>query len=161
MGLKNGTKSLGKRMCAKHEKWAEAYLKGTFFGGMQTAQRCESLNSYLHQFVEQKLKQYDFIRQIHCAMYCKRHKEVQDEFETNHTAFVLTIHLQSIEKHASEIYTRNVLKWVRTEILGEATLIILECAKTDDSHIYTLTKFQHLEQKMDSGGICRIMVAIV
>ena len=131
-------------MYAKCGKWAEAYLKGTFVGGMRTTQRCESLNSYLCRFVEQKLKLYDFIRQIHCAMYCIRHKKVQKEFDT---APVLTTHLQNIEKHASKIYRRNVLKWVQTEILGEATLIMLECAKTADSHIYTLTKFQHAEQK--------------
>ncbi|GAY68744.1 hypothetical protein CUMW_266540 [Citrus unshiu] len=135
------------KMYAKHRKWTEAYLKGTFFAGMRTTQRCQSLNSYLRRFVEQKLKLYDFIRQIHRAMYCIRYKEVQDEYETNHTAPVLTTHLQSIEKHASEIYTRNVLKWVRMEILGEATLIMLRCAKTANSNIYILTKFQHPEQK--------------
>ena len=52
-----------------------------------------------------------------------------------------------MEKHASEIYTRNVLKWVRMEIFGEATLIMLGYAKTASSNIYTLTKFQHPEQK--------------
>ncbi|XP_052296957.1 protein FAR1-RELATED SEQUENCE 5-like [Citrus sinensis] len=135
------------KMYAKRRKWAEAYLKGTFFAGMRTTQRCESLNSYLRRFVKHKLKLYDFIRKIHRAMYCIWHKEVQDEYETNHTAPVLTTHLQSIEKHASEIYTRNVLKWVRMEILGEATLIMLECAKTVNSNIYTLMKFQHPEQK--------------
>ncbi|XP_024039531.1 protein FAR1-RELATED SEQUENCE 5 [Citrus clementina] len=133
------------KMYAKRRKWTEAYLKGTFFAGMRTTQRCENLNSYLRRFVEQKLKLYDFIRQIHHAMYCIRHKEVQDEYETNHTALVLTTHLQSIEKHASEIYTRNVLKWVRMEILGEATLIMLGCAKIANSNIYILTKFQHPE----------------
>ena len=134
-------------MYTKCGKWVETYLKGTFFSGMQTIHRCESLNSYLRRFVEQMLKLYDFIRQIHCAMYCIRHKEVQDEFDTNHTALVLIIHLHSIEKHVFKIYTRNVFQWVWTEILSEATLIMLECAKTNDSHIYTLTKFQHREQK--------------
>ena len=33
------------KMYAKRRKWAEAYLKGTFFAGMRTTQRCESLNS--------------------------------------------------------------------------------------------------------------------
>ena len=95
-------------MYTKYRKWAEAYLKGTFVAGMRTTQRCKSLNSYLHHFVEQNLKLYDFIRQIHRAMYYIWYKEVQDEYETNHTAPVLTTHLQSIEKHESEIYTRDV-----------------------------------------------------
>ena len=95
-------------MYKMRRKWVKAYLKGAFFARMGTTQRCESLNSYLRRFVEQKLKLYDFIRQIHHAMYFIRHKEVQDEYETNHTAPVLTTHLQSIEKHESEIYTRDV-----------------------------------------------------
>ena len=51
-------------------KWAEAYLKRIFFGGMRTTQRCESLISYLRRFIEQKLKLYDFIRRIHRAVCC-------------------------------------------------------------------------------------------
>ena len=93
-------------MYVKHRKWAEAYLKGTFFAGMRTTQKCESLNSYSRHFVEHKLKLYDFIRQIYRAMYCIWHKEVQDEYETNHTAPVLTTHLQSIEKTC----VRNIYK---------------------------------------------------
>lgn len=45
------------------------------------------------------------------------------------------------------MYRRNVFQWVRMEILDESTLIMLQCDKTSDSHIYTLTKFQHLERK--------------
>lgn len=87
-------------MYAKHGKWAKAYLKGTFFGGMRTTQRCESWNSYLGWFVEHKLKLYDFIRQVHCALYYIRHKEEQDEFATNHIAHILVTHLHNIEKHS-------------------------------------------------------------
>ena len=39
------------------------------------------------------------------------------------------------------------MKWVRMDILREATPIMLECAKITNSNIYTLTKFQHPKQK--------------
>ena len=95
-------------MYTKCGKWVEIYLKGTFFSEMQTIQRCESLNSYLRWFVEQKLKLYDFIRQFHRAMYCIRQKEVEDEFDRNHAALVLTIHQHSIENHTSKIYIQGM-----------------------------------------------------
>ena len=74
LGLKQN--SWVQNMYANHKKWAKTYLKGTFFAGIRTTQRRESLNSYLRQFVEQKLELYDFIKQIHRAMYYIRHKEV-------------------------------------------------------------------------------------
>ena len=68
------------KMYEKRGKWAEAYLKGIFFGVMRSTQRCESLNSYLCRFVQFKLNLYDFIRQIFHALYSIRQKEEQDEF---------------------------------------------------------------------------------
>ena len=134
-------------MYQKRGKWAEAYLKGIYFGGMRSTQRCESLNSYLSRFVQVKLKLYDFIRQIYRALYCIRHRKAKDNFDSNHTIPVLTTHLRSIEKHASEIYTKSVFQWVRPEISSEATLIMVDCQKTSGSTIYVITKFEQPLQR--------------
>ncbi|KAH9735079.1 protein FAR1-RELATED SEQUENCE [Citrus sinensis] len=39
------------KMYLKRCNWAEAYLRGTFFAGMRSTQRCESMNAYLSRFV--------------------------------------------------------------------------------------------------------------
>ncbi|XP_010646010.1 protein FAR-RED IMPAIRED RESPONSE 1-like [Vitis vinifera] len=39
----------------KRKRWAEAYLRGNFFGGMRTTQRCESMNACLNRFLKIRL----------------------------------------------------------------------------------------------------------
>lgn len=50
------------------------------------------------------------------------------------------------------MYRRNVFQWVRIKILDEATLIMLQCAKTSDSHLYS-DKILASLTKIDSGGL--------
>ena len=52
------------KMYKERELWAETFWRGYFFTGMRSTQRCESKNSYLHRFVNYKLKIYEFIHQI-------------------------------------------------------------------------------------------------
>ncbi|XP_034707036.1 protein FAR1-RELATED SEQUENCE 5-like [Vitis riparia] len=46
----------------KRKRWAEAYLRGNFFGGMRTTQRCESMNAYLNRFLKIRLRLYEFVQ---------------------------------------------------------------------------------------------------
>ena len=55
--------------------WAKTFLKTHFFGGMTTTQRCESINSYLKNFVNCKLSLHEFIRHVDIALRNIRHNE--------------------------------------------------------------------------------------
>eukprot|EP00261_Vitis_vinifera_P038416 XP_019079659.1 PREDICTED: protein FAR1-RELATED SEQUENCE 5-like [Vitis vinifera] len=52
----------------KRKRWAEVYLRGNFFGGMRTTQRCESMNAYLNRFLKIRLRQYEFVQQFDRAI---------------------------------------------------------------------------------------------
>nr|CAN69010.1 hypothetical protein VITISV_015952 [Vitis vinifera] len=54
---------------AKHSRWAEAYLRGYFFAGMKSIQRCESMNAYLNRFLKTRLKLFEFVKPFDRALY--------------------------------------------------------------------------------------------
>ncbi|KAK0581374.1 hypothetical protein LWI29_013012 [Acer saccharum] len=57
-----------KMMYCKRKLWAETFLRGTFFGGLRSTQRSESINSFLNKFLHRRLKFYDFMSIIDRAM---------------------------------------------------------------------------------------------
>ncbi|KAK2638714.1 hypothetical protein Ddye_026509 [Dipteronia dyeriana] len=55
------------RVIKLYSKWklsTETFLGNTFFGGLRSIQRFESINSFLNRFLNAKLKLYEFMSQI-------------------------------------------------------------------------------------------------
>ncbi|KAK0586913.1 hypothetical protein LWI29_014328 [Acer saccharum] len=130
-----------KLMYCKRKLWAETFLRNTFFGGLRSTQRSESINSFLNRFLHRRLKLYEFMNHIDKAMSRLRNNEMKDDFDTINEHPVLVTHLLQLEKHAAEVYTRNTFAWVRDEIKSEAKLSILNCVDDMDSVTYTFKKF--------------------
>ncbi|XP_062100848.1 protein FAR-RED IMPAIRED RESPONSE 1-like [Humulus lupulus] len=68
-----------------HEKyntrdhWLETFLRGVFYGGMRTTQRCESINFALKRFLLANYTLRDFVSQIDLAVTTMCHKEGSDD----------------------------------------------------------------------------------
>ncbi|RVW68736.1 Protein FAR1-related sequence 5 [Vitis vinifera] len=88
---------------AKRSRWAEAYLRGHFFAGMKSTQRCESMNAYLNRFFKTRLKLFEFVKHFDRALSCIRHNEAKAEFETHHCSAVLTSKLYPLEKYIEHL----------------------------------------------------------
>ncbi|KAH9698523.1 protein FAR1-RELATED SEQUENCE [Citrus sinensis] len=129
------------KMYSKRCNWAEAYLRGTFFAGMRSTQRCESMNAYLSRFVQHKLKLYEFVRQIDRALHNIRTTETSDEFKTKYSTPVLRTHLQSLEKHDAQLFPLRVFSKVRDEMLREGAVIEVKTDKAVDAALDTVTEF--------------------
>ncbi|XP_028113007.1 uncharacterized protein LOC114311143 [Camellia sinensis] len=106
----------------KCHMWAKAYMRGHFFAGMKSTQRSESMNAYFNPFFPHKLKLYEFVRHYDRALARIRYNEARDDVETNNTFLVLITPLRDIERHGAELFTRNVLRMFRDEILEERKL---------------------------------------
>ncbi|KAK3229786.1 hypothetical protein Dsin_001667 [Dipteronia sinensis] len=128
-------------MCSKRKLWAETFLRSTFFGGLRSTQRSESINSFLNRFLHSRAKLYEFMSHIDRAMSRLRNNELKDDFDCINQHPVLVTHLLQLEKHAAEVYTRNIFGRVRDEINAEAKLSIVNCVDDAESVMYTFRKF--------------------
>ncbi|XP_059593079.1 protein FAR1-RELATED SEQUENCE 5-like [Vitis vinifera] len=100
----------------KRKRWAEAYLRGNFFGGMRTTQRCESMNAYLNRFLKIRLRLYEFVQQFDRAILRIRQNEAKAEFESNNSSPVLSTKLAILENHAATVYTKESFLKFREEM---------------------------------------------
>ncbi|KAK3222460.1 hypothetical protein Dsin_009485 [Dipteronia sinensis] len=130
-GLNNNERVNG--MYSKRKQWAETFLRDSFFGGMRSTQRCESMNSFLNRFVHCRLKLYEFMQNIDRALDRIRNTESFNDYQCSNTTPVYTTHLLGLEKDVANQYTRNVFFLMRDEMKEEASFSICNCVEDVDS----------------------------
>ncbi|KAL6343311.1 hypothetical protein AAG906_022386 [Vitis piasezkii] len=127
----------------KRKRWAEAYLRGNFFGGMRTTQRCESMNAYLNRFLKIRLRLYEFVQQFDRAILRIRQNEAKAEFESNNSSPVLSTKLAILENHAATVYTKESFLKFREEMKNAELFFVVGVVSDHSMRAYTLSKFRH------------------
>jgi hypothetical protein len=98
------------------ESWIPVYNRCTFFAGMNTTQRSESINAFFDSFVNSATTLQDFVVKFDKAMDSRFEKERREDFESRHRLRLVDIK-SKIEEHAASIYTRTVFGKFRDELL--------------------------------------------
>ena len=130
-----------KKMYDDKHLWAEAYVRGHFFGGMRSTQRSEGMNAYLNHYVSRKLRLIEFVRQMDRLMDRQRVAEIKDDFDSSNGVPVLVTHLKTIEKQAALIYTRAMYRLLKTEIQKECSLTTVQLIVNNDSKNFKVRTF--------------------
>ncbi|RVX05889.1 Protein FAR1-related sequence 5 [Vitis vinifera] len=100
----------------KRKRWAEAYLRGNFFGGMRTTQR---------------------------AILRIRQNEAKAEFESNNSSPMLSTKLSILENHAATVYTKESFLKFREEMKNAELFFVVGLVSDHSMRAYTLSKFRH------------------
>lgn len=122
-------------------KWAEPYLRGHFFAGMKSTQRCERMNAYFNTFLKVRLRLYEFVTHYDRAIARMRVNEAKAEAITENSFPVLTTPLVKLEKHAAELYTRKIFVKFQREIVLEAQFYVKDRLEEEDHYIYNLEQY--------------------
>lgn len=86
-----------KKMYEDKHSWSEAYLKGYFFRGIRSTQRCEGFNGYLNQYVNRKQQLTYLVDQMARLMGRQREMESYDDYQSSNGKPSLTTHLREYE----------------------------------------------------------------
>ncbi|XP_027156377.1 protein FAR1-RELATED SEQUENCE 5-like [Coffea eugenioides] len=105
-----------KKMYRKRELWAMAFLRGNFFGGVRSTQRCEKMHQVLKLHLTPKLKFFECLQTYDLEVGRLRHEERRQRAVTEHTTLLGATQLQALEKHAAELFTRSTFVVVREEM---------------------------------------------
>ncbi|XP_061343327.1 protein FAR1-RELATED SEQUENCE 5-like [Gastrolobium bilobum] len=114
------------------ESWIPVYNRNTFFAGMNTTQRSESINSFFDSFVNSTTTLQDFVVKFEKAINNRYEAVKREDFESRHKSRTLTIG-SKIEEHAASIYTRNVFVKFYNE-LASVSHFTKEKIEKNDSH---------------------------
>ncbi|KAJ1386622.1 Zinc finger, PMZ-type [Sesbania bispinosa] len=133
------------RMYKKRHMWAETYLRGHFWGGLQSTRRvCERINQRLSMFSQHKLKLHQFInlydKTVDYEIVCSG---VNAEYESANAEFVPKTRLVKIEKHAADVYTLDSYKRFLSEMRLETLLFVLNKHDGSNHTTYKLGSYEN------------------
>ncbi|XP_020262557.1 protein FAR1-RELATED SEQUENCE 5-like [Asparagus officinalis] len=123
--------------CREH--WVPCYLKDTFFAGMRSSQRSESINAFFDGYVNSQTQLHEFVTQYEKAV-THRLSEAHEDFKSLNTKPVMLLG-HPIEVQAGEMYTRNMFDVFHTEFKGFGTEFCEELRKDGDIVEYKVCKF--------------------
>ncbi|XP_071905953.1 protein FAR1-RELATED SEQUENCE 5-like [Coffea arabica] len=130
-----------KKLYRRRRLWAEAYLRGNFFAGMRSTQRCEKMNAFLNEYLNEKMRLYEFVRSFDLAIAWLRHTESKAVHTSENTKPVLTTILPELEASAAEVFTRNVFFMVRKHLNRQGLLISEGWSEDGGSRTYYYSKY--------------------
>ncbi|XP_057758363.1 protein FAR1-RELATED SEQUENCE 5-like [Arachis stenosperma] len=128
-------------------KWATAYLREHFFGRIRTTSQCEGIHSLLKNYVDSKTSLLEFMHKFSEVLRYYRNNHLTADFETFYKFPVLTTCLESFEKQAAELYTRNIFKLVKDEIEAVGALNVTECPNSGDIVEYSTSEYFNQQWK--------------
>ncbi|KAL6567684.1 hypothetical protein OROGR_001352 [Orobanche gracilis] len=97
------------------ESWIPIYNRSTFFAGMNTTQRSESINSFFDSFVNASTTLQEFVIKFEKAIDSRLDSERREDYESRHKSRILTT-WSKLEEHAATIYTRNIFGKFQDEL---------------------------------------------
>ncbi|XP_045825377.1 protein FAR1-RELATED SEQUENCE 5-like [Trifolium pratense] len=121
--------------------WATAYLRDKFFGRIRTTSQCEAINAIIKSYVRKKGCIFEFMQNFEQALRGYRNNELVEDFKSKFSEPVLTTQLRLIESNAAKIYTAEIFKEVKEEIMKAGELIVKHKKEIGDTKFYTLTKY--------------------
>ncbi|KAK1361274.1 hypothetical protein POM88_045748 [Heracleum sosnowskyi] len=101
-------------MYEKRRHWVKAYLKQTFFAGMKSSQRSESMHSYFDGYVNISTPLSEFVKQYENAIANRRDAEDSEDLVSMTTTPDFT-EMHTLEAHAGRLYCRNIFKIFQIE----------------------------------------------
>jgi hypothetical protein len=121
--------------------WATAYLRDEFFGRFRTTSQCEAINAIIKTYVRKKGCIFEFMHNFEQILSDYRNNEMVADFKSKCTEPVLTTQLHLIESDAAKIYTAEIFKEVKEQIMKAGALIVKDKHENGDTKVYTLTKY--------------------
>ncbi|XP_010260560.1 PREDICTED: protein FAR-RED IMPAIRED RESPONSE 1 isoform X2 [Nelumbo nucifera] len=125
--------------------WVPYYMNDTFFAGMSTAQRSESINSSLDRYIHRKTTLKEFVEHYVVVLQDRYEEEAKADLDTWHKQPALRSP-SPFEKQMSTIYTHAIFRKFQVEVLG-----VVAChPKMEKEDETTITyRVQDFEEQQD------------
>ncbi|KAF8405193.1 hypothetical protein HHK36_010093 [Tetracentron sinense] len=123
-----------KSLYEDRKQWVPTYMRDTFFAGMSTTQRSESINSFFDKYVQRKTTLKEFIEQYKVVLQDRHERESKANFDTWNRTPILKSH-SPYEKQCQQS-THEIFKKFQREVLE-----IVACHPKKEEEDETVTMF--------------------
>jgi hypothetical protein len=121
--------------------WIPTYMRDTFFAGMSTTQRSESINSFFDKYVNKKTTLKEFVKQYCVALQDRQEQEAQADFRTWYPLPPFKSP-SPFERKMSKVYTHEVFKKFQVEVLGAGGCYSKEVNEDNTTRTFKVEDFQ-------------------
>ncbi|KAK9938900.1 hypothetical protein M0R45_015612 [Rubus argutus] len=139
-GLKNNL--WVKSLYDKRERWAEAFFRGKFFGGMCSTQRCEGMHSKLKKEIGRYTRLCEVMPRLEKTLGRIRNRVLADNFRSKNCVRVYDTHMRGIEEQVCKLYTDDIFydrperKWcVEYQVNGGKPILSCSCKQYESDGI--------------------------
>ncbi|XP_059649566.1 protein FAR-RED IMPAIRED RESPONSE 1-like [Cornus florida] len=136
-----------KSLYRDRHRWVPVYVKCTFWAGMSTTQRSESLNAFFDEYVHSKTTVKQFVEQYDSALKSKAEEENKADFASFYCT-IPTITLLPIEKQFQSVYTNDIFKHFQDELRG-----LIYCYTFVLKREGSVSTFEVRERKVGKDGV--------
>ncbi|XP_022883719.1 protein FAR1-RELATED SEQUENCE 1-like [Olea europaea var. sylvestris] len=116
-------------------RWVPCYLKMTFWAGMSTTQRSESVNAFFDGYVHSKTSLKQFVEQYERALRRKIEKEFHTDFKS-FSQMVPCATKYEMEKQIQAVYTIAKFQEFQNEITGKVYCDVLSASDECSGRMY-------------------------
>ncbi|XP_022856718.1 protein FAR1-RELATED SEQUENCE 5-like [Olea europaea var. sylvestris] len=116
-------------------RWVPYFLKTTFWAGMLTTQRSESMNAFFDGYVHSKTSLKQFFKQYERALRSKVEKEFQADFKS-YAQMVPCVTNYDMETQFQKVYTISKFREVQDEFIGKVYCDIISISEGCSGTIY-------------------------
>ncbi|XP_022897778.1 protein FAR-RED IMPAIRED RESPONSE 1-like [Olea europaea var. sylvestris] len=109
-------------------RWVPYFLRTTFWAGMSTIQRSESMNAFFDGYVHAKTSLKQFVEQYERALWNKVEKEFIVDFKSFSQVLPCATTYE-IEKQYQSCYTISKFRKVQTEFMGKMYCDLISAVK--------------------------------
>ncbi|XP_031252418.1 protein FAR1-RELATED SEQUENCE 5-like [Pistacia vera] len=123
------------RLYNERQRWVPAFVKDSFWAGMSTTQRSESMHAFFDGYVNSKTTIKQFMEQYENALRDKVEKEREADFKS-FKSWIPCISTYAIEKQFQDVYTIAKFKEFQQELAAK-----LYCELSSFNEIDSYTEF--------------------
>ncbi|KAL6127468.1 hypothetical protein ACLB2K_070833 [Fragaria x ananassa] len=96
-------------MYHKRERWAEAFFRDHFFGGICSTQRCEGMHRILKEGIGRYMRLFEILPHMEKIIERMRNRVLHDDYRSEQFRHVYGTHMRSLEEEIGEKFTHDVV----------------------------------------------------
>ncbi|XP_040369927.1 protein FAR1-RELATED SEQUENCE 5-like isoform X2 [Rosa chinensis] len=133
----------------KRERWAEAFFRGHFFGGMCSTQRVEGMHAKLKKEIGRHTRLCEVMPRMERTLGRIRNRVLYDNFRSKNGAPVYETHMRGIEEDACRLFTHDIFVMIKSQILFERRFVLVQKVPfpISDTVMFYLAQYDRPERR--------------
>ncbi|KAL6199362.1 hypothetical protein ACLB2K_029146 [Fragaria x ananassa] len=111
-------------MYNKRERWAEAFFRDHFFGGICSTQRCDEMHRNLDEGIDCYMKLYEVLPRMEKTIERIRNQVLQDDYRSQNYSPVYGNHMRCLQEEIGKKFTRDIFLLIKEQINFESNFVI-------------------------------------